>query len=409
MQKFGINREKRGISADVRVFQGDAAQQCERLAEAEGGSFSLIYLDPPFSTGSRFSARCRIGAGEWKSGSGSLIVPAYDDNLPREEYLALMRRVLTACKQLLAPDGLIYIHVDYRMHARFRLLADEIFGEKRFLNEIIWVYETGGRSKRFFARKHDVILLYTVSDNYDLHLEDIARPRSDGRKNHMRRQVDGDGRTYRTITSGGKTYTYFDDEPVAPSDVWTDVSHLQQKDPQRTGYDTQKPLKLLERVILSSSRPGDKVLDPFCGSGTTAEAAAKNGRRFTGIDLNPLTTEWVRRRTASSGAEYLFEPEETPVPCSAEIVPGIANTAVYLTDFAPEGLPEGTRFPDSVDSWAVGTEENGVFTMLAEEIRAFRSPQLKLQLNVPRETESLVIRVSDPAGHRYFYSFAEPE
>ena len=150
-----------------------------------------------------------------------------------------MRRVLEASKKLLTGDGMLFLHVDYREHANLRLLADEIFGEENLINEIIWAYESGGRSKNFFARKHDIILLYAATKEYDLHIEDAAALMAGDKKNHMARGVDEDGRSYRYITSGGKTYRYYDDEPVPPSDVWTDISHLQQRDPQRTGYETQ--------------------------------------------------------------------------------------------------------------------------------------------------------------------------
>lgn len=402
-----IKYECHGTSpAQVRFIQGDAAEVSERLAAEQPGSVSLVYMDPPFATGSRFSVRCRVGAKEWKSGLGSLVLPAYDDNLPREEYLMLMRRVLAACRTLLAEDGLLFLHVDYRIHAHLRILCDEIFGEKNFLNEIVWAYDTGGRSKKFFARKHDIILVYAASQDYDLHTQDVAFVPAGGRKNHMRKAVDDDGRVYRTIRSGGKTYTYFDDEPVPPSDVWTDVSQLQQKDPQRTGYDTQKPIKLLERIIKSASRPGDTVFDPFCGSGTTAEAAVRCGRCFLGADTNPLTVEWIRRRTAGASALFEYPPCPEEVSILTEVVPGIANTAVYLTGFIPSDgiLPEGAEPLDAVDSWAVGTVENGTFTALAEEIRSFRKPALSFQLNIPRETERLVVRVSDPAGRRFYES-----
>ena len=283
----GIRGEVRPGQGSGLMLVGDAAEESRRLALERPGSVSLIYMDPPFGTGQQFTARLRVGEKQWKTGQGSITVPSYKDALDGQSYMELMRRVLEASRTLLTDDGLVFIHLDWRMNAPVRLLADEVFGEKNFINEIVWVYETGGRSKRFFSRKHDVILLYAKDAAYDLHIEDVAAPRPGGPGNHMKKHVDEDGRVYRTITSGGKVYRYYDDEPVPPSDVWTDVSHLQQKDPQRTGYDTQKPLALLSRIILCSTQPGDLVADLFGGSGTTMIAAEQNGRCAYLMELDP--------------------------------------------------------------------------------------------------------------------------
>lgn len=157
------------------------------------------------------------------------------------------------------------------------LLCDEIFGEDMFLNEIVWSYESGGRAKKYFSRKHDTILLYARSKDYHFDLRRVPLVRAEHRKNQMRRCVDENGRSYSQITTGGKVYRYYDDAPVYPGDVWSDISHLQQKDPERTGYPTQKPLKLLERLLLPVVREGDMVADLCCGSGTAMEAAQSLG------------------------------------------------------------------------------------------------------------------------------------
>ena len=291
----GIRGEVNG-SGENALYVDDAVERLEKLCLENPGSVSLIYMDPPFLTGKRFEIKALVGQKEWKSGKSSLTLPSYSDSMTKDEYAAMMRRVLALCKQLLTDDGLIFIHVDYRANALVRLIADEIFGESRFLNEIIWVYETGGRSRRVFSRKHDVILLYAAGDEPDLHIEDVADIQRGDKKNHLARGVDEDGRTYRYFKSGDKTYRYYDDERVPPSDVWTDVSHLQQKDPQRTGFETQKPLKLLERIVGCASRQGDTVLDPFCGSGSTGVAAMLEGMRFVGMDSEPDYVEIARRR-----------------------------------------------------------------------------------------------------------------
>ena len=263
---------------------GDAAARLEALLPEYEGKIKLVYMDPPFMTGDRFYMRVRVGAEEWRKGKGSMAIETFSDRMTREAYLDMLRGVLTLCRRLLSDDGMIFVHIDYRAHPHVRLLMDELFGEENLLNEIVWVYQSGGRSVRHFSRKHDIILFYSKTRNYDFNIDAVKTVPTQPRDNHMRRHVDPDGRVYRSVRVNGRVYTYYDDEPVAPTDVWQDLSHLQQRDPERTGYDVQKPLALLERIVRCASRPGDWVLDPFAGSGTTLEAAKRLGRNFIGIE-----------------------------------------------------------------------------------------------------------------------------
>lgn len=380
---------------------GDAAEIAQRLRETYEGRVNLVYLDPPFLTGKTFEARVRVGAKEWKTGRGSLVLRAYQDNQTREAYLKKMRAVLVNARALMASDALIYVHIDWRMHPYLRLLMDEIFGEGCFLNEIIWAYQSGGSARRYFPRKHDVILMYSKTKDYDFHIQDVAEVVPGGRENHMKRHVDADGRVYRSIRSGGRVYTYYDDDPVVPGDVWTDVNHLQQKDPQRTGYDTQKPLRLLERIIRSSSRPGGLVMDLFAGSGTTAEAAVKNGRRFLAADDNPLSMQLVHRRTDGVSVRFTHAPFDGAPEIRARAESGIGFTAVRLEAFRSDDptLPESM---DAVDGWAAGYERDGVFYAYAEEIRSREKPEPTFELAVPMYEGRLMLRVTDVKGRVYF-------
>ncbi|MBR5751298.1 MAG: site-specific DNA-methyltransferase [Clostridia bacterium] len=316
-----------------------------------------------------------------------------------------MLDVLTPCRELLADDGLVFIHLDYRAAARVRVIADGIFGENNFINEIIWSYETGGRSRRFFARKHDVILVYAKTQDYDLHIEDAATLLRQDRKNHLSRGVDEDGRAYRFIVSGGKTYRYYEDEPVPPSDVWTDISHLQQRDPQRLGYDNQKPVKLLERIVKAASRPGDLVLDPFCGAATSLEAAVKEGRRYIGIDSCPLALSYAEKRRGGARLTLVGKQAEGAPEFGAETVPGITETKIYLTRFRADDrevapLPEGF---DGLDGWAAGYMDGDEFIACDAETRLFTAPRLKLCLDLPTELEAPALRFTDVLGRRYFF------
>lgn len=246
------------------------------LLQREGVRVQLCCIDPPYLTGRNFGA--------------------YDDRSSAQDYYAMMRQVLQGIYDVLDDAGSIFVHIDERTHARLRLMLDEIFGEENFRNEIIWAYKTGGRATEHFSRKHDVILYYVKSSAAYFDAMQDAQPRIEVRNNHMKHAVDENGRSYRSIVSHGKEYRYYDDEPVPPSDVWDDIPHLQQRDPERTGYPTQKPQRLYERIIKCASRPGDLVLDAFAGSGTTLAAAHALGRSFIGIDSSLQSMQVVKTR-----------------------------------------------------------------------------------------------------------------
>ena len=408
LERVNVWREEQygpGLAGEMRL--SDVTEALPALLEEYAGKVQLIYLDPPFGTGHSFSMRVRVGEKEWKSGSGTLVMQSYEDDLDVEAYMALMREALEASRKLLSDTGVIYMHVDYRMHARLRILMDEIFGEANFLNEIIWSYQTGGRARRFFSRKHDVILFYRKTKKYYFNLEAVPVSRLDVRRNHMKRHVDPDGRVYRSIRSGGKIYTYYDDDPTFPGDVWDDVSHLQQKDPQRTGYETQKPVKLLERIILSSSAPGDLVCDLFAGSGTTLEAASMNGRRFLGVDLNPFALQVTRRRLTGRTAAYVAPPCEGEPEVEASAEPGIAYYDVKLEKYQPEPGLSARTFTglDAVDSWSVGYLREGVFIGMAHDVRLRHAPALKRVLQLPVLEGQPCIRIGDVLGRYFYYAF----
>lgn len=213
-------------------------------------------------------------------------------------YLVSMTLRITEIHRVLKPTGSFYLHCDPTASHYLKLILDAIFvangGDYR--NEIIWAYESGGRSKRDFGRKHDVIFRYTKSRQWMFNSDDIRLSRELTRHNHMKRGIDEDGRPFHSIKSAGKLYKYYDDEGVIPSDVWTEFSHLQQKDPERQGYPTQKPEDLLERIITASSNAGDIILDAYCGCGTTIAVAERLKRKWIGIDITYQSISLILRR-----------------------------------------------------------------------------------------------------------------
>ncbi len=364
------------------------------------GQAACVYLDPPFMTGDDYFMRMRVGEKGWATGKDPLVLPAYSDRFStKQDFLDLLRPALETSKALLKDSGSFFLHLDSRMNVHARLLCDEIFGETNFVNEIIWAYQTGGRSMKRFSRKHDTILFYRKSRAQYFDITAVPLPRNENRSNHMRRAVDENGRPYRSIQSGGKTYIYYDDDPVYPGDVWTDVSHLQQKDPQRTGYDTQKPLALLSRIILCSTQPGDLVADLFAGSGTTAAAAAQADRRFLSSDSSPLALSVNRKRLLDTEMT-VSAPCGTPgAALNAEFEPGIAYHDVRLLDYQ---TPQGSSVTglDAVDQWSVGFYQDGVFRCQASTARRKQSPALQETLQLPQLRGQPAIFISDVYGHR---------
>ena len=377
------------------------------------GRVQCVYLDPPFFTGDNFFFRMRIGEKGWTEGTQTLTLPAYTDQWSegRTPYLQLLRAALEKARDLLAPSGALFLHLDSRMGAHGRILCYQVLGENNFINEIIWAYQSGGRAKKHFSRKHDVILFYARSKaELFFDISRVSVPRKDNRSNHMRRTVDENGRPCRTIKAGGKLYTYYDDEPVAPDDVWTDVSHLQQKDPQRTGYDTQKPLALLNRIVRCCTRKGDIVADLFCGSGTTLVAAAENECRYLGVDLSAHAISVCRKRLLDTTLEVRTPFARTDSALTAELMPGIGYYTVGLKEFFPGwNLPkEASARPkdlaiaglDAIDQWSAGFLRDGAYKAYVSCARRKQTPALPTELELPLLRGQVAISVVDVLGNR---------
>ncbi|HVB73704.1 MAG TPA: site-specific DNA-methyltransferase [Ktedonobacteraceae bacterium] len=275
-----------------RLIFGDKLHVLPALLPEFAGKVNLIYIDPPFMTGRDF-----------KNGKQLAYSDKWDNNL--DLYIQWLYEAFVALHLLLAPTGSLYVHLDWRVTHYAKVLLDEVFGFSPsadgpgFKNEIIWHYQSGGRTRKRFARKHDTILFYTKSAHYCFHAERISERRGAEKRNHMRKEVDAAGRVYWTIKAGGRIYTYDEDSLMTPPDVWSDISHLHQKDPERNGYATQKPAALVERIILASSEEQDLVLDCFCGSGVTPVVAQQLGRRWIACDQGELAISMTRARLLS--------------------------------------------------------------------------------------------------------------
>lgn len=369
------------------------------LASEYGGKIQLIYLDPPFGTGEIF--RLRVVAG-----GRAICLPAYSDTLSEDAYLAWMRTVLAGCHALLKPTGSLYLHIDTRMNARLRLLLDEIFGPDNFMNEIVWCYQSGGRSTRHYSRKHDSILFYRKSRSVYFNIHAVGTPRGPQPRNHMKRFISEDGRVAYSIKSGGKLYTYYEDTPAFPSDVWNDISHLQQRDRERIGYPTQKPEALLKRIILASSQEGDTVLDLFSGSGTTAAAASKLNRHFLVSDASPFALYTLRARQLkdASNPSMMVPPQPMRLSYPADTTP-----ATLQYTFAQA---RGKRVVQVAQAHfdkeqplvyaALGSMQNGLFAPAAVDCQ----PRLPLKFELSGR-EASVLHISDVLGRQAFFTLEE--
>ena len=240
----------------------------------------LIYIDPPFYSGKPYEFI-------WGNGYERR---CFDDRRKGgiQHYINWMRDRLIIAHKKLKKTGSILLHCDHHANHHLRILLDEIFGEENFVNEIIWSYGSGGNTKRRFSRKHDNIYWYSKSKNkHTFNFKDIAETRGTKKRNNMKRNVDQNGKVFFSIKSNGKIYEYYEDEKLCPSDV-LNISHLQQKDPERIGYPTQKPKKLIRKLIKGLSNEKDVVLDFMGGGGTTARVCAEENRRFIIGDVSPV-------------------------------------------------------------------------------------------------------------------------
>ena len=394
--RFYCTAEHHGIGGPGSFYLARSEKQLPSLIREYGGKVQLIYLDPPFGTGDSFRAKAEPG----ESG-----LPLFQDDMPEEAYLRWMRTILTGCHKLLAPSGSLYLHIDWRMSAKLRLMLDDIFGADNFMDEIIWSYKSGGRATRFYPRKHDTILFYRKSRRVFFNIAAVGQPRGPERRNHMKQFVDKEGRIGYSIRTNGKVYTYYEDDPIYPTDVWTDIEHLQQKDKERLGYATQKPEALLERIILASSREGDLVADLFSGSGTTAAVAMKNGRRFLAVDASPLALITLRKRLLAAAANPTLLDELGVAQQAMDLHFPSARCKCEAVWEAAEGefrLTECTlnRRPSPLSYAAVGYVKDRVFYPWRTVVK----PKLPLQLPLGKKDETAVVQLVNAYGDQVFFS-----
>ena len=306
-----------------RLFCGDNLEVLRNHVADE--SIDLCYIDPPFHSRRNYQTRTQPRAftdtWTWDEAARS----GFDDVCRQPSklarllsglepvigpgsllaYLVSVALRLREIDRVLRPTGSLFLHCDPTASHYLKLLLDAEFDSPGggFRNEIVWCYSHGGRSRKWFGRKHDIIFFYAKTDRCYFDPRAVrAEMRSGTRSFGGRLETGEDGRKYRLVygtrNSQGETryYKYYLDEGKLPEDWWADINSLQASAAERTGYPTQKPEALLERIVAACSRPGDTVLDAYCGSGTTLVAAQRAGRTWVGIDLAPQAIALTQER-----------------------------------------------------------------------------------------------------------------
>ena len=267
------------------------------------GKVDLIYIDPPFDSKADYRTGITLPNGKVQQKPTILEQTGYADLWCEGSvsYLKYIYPRLLLMKELLNDRGAFYVHIDWHIGAYVKVLLDDIFGKHNFLNEITWAYGAGGNPQSFYPRKHDTLYYYKKGDCNVFNTESKVMhvPYDKSTLDMHFKKVDENGRLYRKQTVNGRDYITYADVGKLVTDVWTDIGAQNATSPispEHTGYATQKPEKLLERVIEASSNEGDLVCDFFGGSGTTAAVAERLGRRWITCDIGKPASLVMRKR-----------------------------------------------------------------------------------------------------------------
>ena len=288
--------ESVGANADGNmVIRGECVSSCAYLKE-QGIQVDLVYIDPPFASGADYAKKVyirrnpkvaeAIAKAEEELDDDELKAfeeKMYGDVWDKEKYLNWMWENLVAIKSVMSETASIYVHLDWHIGHYVKILLDEVFGEDRFINDIIWGYQWGGHAKDRFAQKHDIIFWYSKNDSHIFN-SDAPQVREAYITNDKRWHNNEEGKLCR--------------------DLWDDIPIINTLSNERVDYATQKPEKLLERIIAASSNDKMLVADFFGGSGVTAAVAANLGRRFIHCDIGLNSIQTTRDRLVADGAQF---------------------------------------------------------------------------------------------------------
>ena len=343
-----------------QLFYGDNLEVLRRHIKDE--SVDLCYIDPPFNSKRNYNqiynnfggedraqAQAFIDTWTWDDFANqglAEIMENYQGKFTSQSidliagltkvlgkdsllaYLISMTLRVAEIYRVLKPTGSFYLHCDPTASHYLKLVLDSIFCGQGgdFQNEIIWCYSIGGKSKKRFGRKHDVILFYTKSDCYIFNPKGAAIPRKPN--SHMKLKTDADGRQFqeKKDRKTGKVYKYYLDDGKIAEDYWIDIETLNREEKERLGYPTQKPEALLERIIQASSDKGDVILDAYCGCGTTVAVSQRLDRKWIGIDITYQSISLIIKRLEDSfGQGVLAQIELNGIPKDMDSAIALAN------------------------------------------------------------------------------------
>ncbi|MDD5922330.1 MAG: site-specific DNA-methyltransferase [Eubacteriales bacterium] len=411
-----LNEEQAGTGefgpSESNIFYlGDNIRFLKTLAANDEyrGKIQMIYIDPPFFTKSDYEAVLSAGGRKLRH-------PAYQDTWKKGlyEYLRNLAARLLLMKELLREDGLIFVHLDWHASHYVKIIMDEIFGEDQFVNELIWTYKSGGSTKKHFSRKHDTILMYSKTKKY------VFYPQKE-----------------KSYNRGMKPYRFhgvkeYEDEHgwytlVNMKDVWS-IDMVGRTSSERTGYASQKPEQLIERMMRSATKKGDLTADFFSGSGTLPAVASRLGRRFIACDIGNLAASYTMKRVQENGAgmslyadqpfQVMTEESNPPfrirVDCETEqqILPEEKLLKIIISDFFDLRFGKDIKDTDRIqarelasenplallDSWSLDPHFDGhVFRPAAQFIRRNGKLQYSYQ-NVFRNPGRMVIKAQDIFG-----------
>jgi site-specific DNA-methyltransferase (adenine-specific) len=351
------------VQSEDRLILGDNLAIMSALLPEYESRINLIYADPPFFTNRKYPAR--IGRGEdSRKPEDWALAEGYPDHWPNlDTYLEFLYPRLELMYRLLSPNGILYLHLDWHVDSYARVLLDEIFGQDRLLNEIIWTYHGPSPIRSAFNRKHDTILAYVKGDDYTFNADAVREPYDPSTI-----------QTFKASPKAGFGKIPNLERGKVPEDWWyfPVVARLHN---ERTGYPTQKPESLLERIILASSNKNDLVADFFCGSGTTPVVAARLKRKFIASDITLRAVHTTRQRLVASSAEsFSFERDvcfDLQYAASAKI----------KADLLPDAIKIDTRL--SIDYWEVDPAWDGkIFKSAAQAQRPLRSGELSKEIKI---------------------------
>jgi len=369
------------IEPQNRLILGDNLSVMGALLPEYEGKINLIYADPPFFTNRKYPAR--VGRGEdSRKPDGWKLVEGYHDHWDHlDSYLDFLFQRLALMYRLLEPNGTLYLHLDWHANSYARLLLDELFGADHLLNEIIWAYHGPSPIRRAFNRKHDTILSYFKGEDYTFNADAVREPYNQNTVN-----------TFKSSSKAGFGKMPNLERGKVPEDWWyfPVVARLHN---ERTGYPTQKPVALMERIVRASSKPDDTIADFFCGSGTTPFAAAKNGRRFIACDATFQALHTARGRLIDSHVPFSLERDSnfdfplSPTPNSLKA--HISSDSISLeTDL-------------DLDYWEVDPAWDGkLFRSVAQAKRPVRSGNIALELKI-KAGRNNCIRLMTAQGEQF--------